>query len=365
MIFLEWFIDAFSLFGGFLAFLLVIPEIFTSNKTKFQVLFAIALTLTGTLQFLNTMALQGILADSQIYLRICLPILFSTSPLIYLAILAMIEEEFRFNLGHAVYFLPVILFSWIAFLFPLDRSLFPWDVEFRFQSSIAFLIFFVLHLSSLYAIFFGILIFRILSSIREFKLKLLIGICFFDFFSFALLGLTSLWAGPVFLKLSCVVITLALCMIYYSRKHYSDLEETIHVELVKAKYSRTRLRGLEIDSILSDLERMMKFEKIYQNEDVSLGYVAERLSLTTHQLSELINQRLNKSFFAWLNQYRIEEAKQLLIQTDKTVLEIAMEVGFNNRSSFNEAFLKFTETTPIDYKRSFKEGVYKVLQKKM
>lgn len=352
MLYLEWLGDSFAIFGGFLAFLLAIPELLLSKRTKFQTFFSVALILVGVLQLLNALAFQGVFQNPSLYHVLSLPILFLIGPIVFLSIRAMVDEEFQLRLPSWILFLPAVAVTIPILLFSAKLDSFLWTVSFSKQSGTERFFTALYCFASLYSIFFGILIIRILSSVQEAKLKLLIWICFADFLFVSIFGILGICFEFFFLKVSAWVITLALCLIYYVRKKYSDLEETIHVELVKAKYSRSRLGGIEVDSILKELERMMEVEKAFQDEEISLSSVAEKVSLSTHQLSELINRKLNKSFFVWLNQYRIEEAKRLLLESDKNVLEIAMEVGFNNRSSFNEAFLKFAQKTPLDFRKS-------------
>ncbi|PJZ57802.1 helix-turn-helix domain-containing protein [Leptospira barantonii] len=354
MIYGEWFANAFAVFGGFLAFLLAVSELITFKKTKFQIYFSIALLLIGILQILNAISFQGVFQNTSVYVRFSLPILFLIGPIAYVALKFMVEEDFRWNVGTILFFVPVLLCGLVVFVVPRETLILPWERNPELPLENGNWLFWMYGFAGIYSFLFGVMIFRILSVVSEIKLRILIWICFLDFGTVSVFGLLGLFYGVFFLKLSAVVVSIALCGIYYVRKEFSNLEETIHVELVKAKYSRSRLGGLEVDSILSRLETMMTTERMYQDEEISLGYVAERVSLTTHQLSELINRKLNKSFFLWLNQYRVDEAKRLLAETDKTVLEIAMEVGFNNRSSFNEAFLKLTEKTPIDFRKTAK-----------
>ncbi|TGM97046.1 helix-turn-helix domain-containing protein [Leptospira yasudae] len=351
----EWFGNAFSVFGGFLAFLLAFPELIPFKKTKFQIYFAISLLCIGVLQLLNAVVCQGVFSDSAFYVRLTIPLLFAAGPIAYTALTAMVEEDFRFDRKRILLWIPTIVCGLAVFLLPREESVFPWEIASLSNASGAkSLVLFLFLASTVFSFVFGISIFRILASVKEASLRLLIWICALDFASVSLFGALGFLYGVFFLKISSIFVSLALCGIYYARKRYSNLEETIHVELVKAKYSRSRLGGLEIEEILARLETMMRTEKFYQDEEVSLAAVAERMSLTTHQLSELINSKLNKSFFVWLNQYRVEEAKKLLAETNKTVLEIAMEVGFNNRSSFNEAFLKLAEKTPVEYRKTAK-----------
>ncbi len=69
---------------------------------------------------------------------------------------------------------------------------------------------------------------------------------------------------------------------------------------------------------------------------------------------EDINEYLNKSFFDFINSYRIEEAKHYLLNSSKdfsTILEVSYEVGFNSEATFNHAFKKHTGMNPTEFKR--------------
>jgi AraC-like DNA-binding protein len=82
-----------------------------------------------------------------------------------------------------------------------------------------------------------------------------------------------------------------------------------------------------------------------------LQNLADRLSMSSRNLSYVINFHINKNFFDFINSYRIEEAKRIFQQPDhpKTVLEVLYSVGFNSKSVFNTAFKKNTGMTPTEY----------------
>ncbi|TGK31786.1 AraC family transcriptional regulator [Leptospira gomenensis] len=348
----EWLADTFAGFGGFLAVLLAITESVSARTTRFRIFFGITLVLIGILQLLNILGLQKTGLESSTYARLTLPVLFLIGPISYFALCSLVEEDFRFG-KRILLLIPflsslVLIFSPSAELFSGD---FPWKGG--LQSGYVFsniqLIAFLAGI--LYSFGFGVLIFGILAGVQDTKLRILIWISALDFIIASGFAGASPIYGETALRISGVTVSLALSLVYYVLKKYGDLEETIYTELVRTRYARSRLAGLPVDSILAELERMMKVDKLFQEENVTLGLVAEKLSLSSHQLSELINQKLNSSFFSWLNRHRVEEAKFLLERTEKNVLEVAMEVGFNNRSSFNEAFLKFAGTTPVEFRR--------------
>lgn len=103
--------------------------------------------------------------------------------------------------------------------------------------------------------------------------------------------------------------------------------------------------------IVEKLNRVMREEKPFLKPDFSLPDLAQQLSTPVHVLSFVINDGLGKSFFEMMAEHRIEEAKQLLKEkTNIKVEEIAGQVGYNSKSSFNTAFKKLTGKTPSEYR---------------
>jgi AraC-like DNA-binding protein len=107
------------------------------------------------------------------------------------------------------------------------------------------------------------------------------------------------------------------------------------------------------DQQIALLEKLSAYmnTKPFLQPDFSLPDLAHKLNTSVHTLSQVINDGLGKSFFEMLAEYRVEEAKQLL--RDKPhikVEEIAEQVGYNSKSSFNTAFKKITGITPSEYR---------------
>ena len=99
----------------------------------------------------------------------------------------------------------------------------------------------------------------------------------------------------------------------------------------------------------------MKNEEPYLDSSLSITKLASQLQIPTKDLSVLINRQLDKHFFDFVNEFRIEKAKNMLVQDqdkDLTVLEILYQVGFNSKSSFNTLFKKYTGMTPTQYRSS-------------
>ncbi|MBY0435869.1 MAG: helix-turn-helix domain-containing protein [Cyclobacteriaceae bacterium] len=117
------------------------------------------------------------------------------------------------------------------------------------------------------------------------------------------------------------------------------------------KYKTSSLSVEDQKAILEKLSALMKSEKPFLKPEFSLPDLAAQLKTSTHQLSQVINEGLGKSFFEMTAKYRMEEAKQLLKdQPNIKVEEIAEQVGYNSKSSFNTAFKKLTGKTPSEWR---------------
>jgi len=121
------------------------------------------------------------------------------------------------------------------------------------------------------------------------------------------------------------------------------------------KYGTTRLPKAEASTYVKNLKNIMRKEKPYLDPSITLNDLAEMLSIPARQLSQVINDSLKQNFFDLISSYRIEEAKQMLLDSnhrDKTILEVLYDVGFNSKSSFNSLFKKKTRMTPSEFRKN-------------
>jgi AraC-like DNA-binding protein len=111
--------------------------------------------------------------------------------------------------------------------------------------------------------------------------------------------------------------------------------------------------GEEGDRYINKLKALMNENKLFTNPDLKLALLSREVGLTPHQLSKLINEKFAKSFNDYVNEHRVNEFI-LRVNDSKyqsfTIYGIALDVGFNSKSSFNTAFKKITGKTPSDYK---------------
>jgi AraC-like DNA-binding protein len=111
----------------------------------------------------------------------------------------------------------------------------------------------------------------------------------------------------------------------------------------------------EDKELIQRLKHHMETQEPYLDASLSIYQLARQVNIPMRELSLLINYKLNKHFFDFVNEYRVKRAMEILRNpqhSKMTVLEILYEVGFNSKSSFNTVFKKYTGKTPTQYRKS-------------
>ncbi len=112
------------------------------------------------------------------------------------------------------------------------------------------------------------------------------------------------------------------------------------------------LQVVDISRVLADLRTSMEEDKAYRDPDISLQSLSMRLGIQHYQLSQILNEHMRTSFRAYINRYRVEEAKRLLAEVPgKPVIEVVFAVGFNSKSAFHAVFKKETGLLPKDFRK--------------
>jgi AraC-like DNA-binding protein len=160
----------------------------------------------------------------------------------------------------------------------------------------------------------------------------------------------------LFLSLSVFVILIGYFGLKQRVIFSGDTEnenEQIFVEETKVKYASSRLTEAEANQFVGKLNNFMVLEKPFLNPNLTLQQLASELKISTHYLSQIINEKFNLNFFDYINQFRVEEFK-VKIRDPKfenySFLGIAFDCGFNSKSAFNRIFKKATNLTPSQYK---------------
>lgn len=193
-------------------------------------------------------------------------------------------------------------------------------------------------------------------SIRK-QVLILLAAFVFTLVSIILISLGFLLRSDPAMLLGGMTITVIIVCVFLSNMRYPNFYRIIENEIKKNRYERSLLKGLDTEIIFERLTYLMSVENIYKDFDLSLESLAEMMSLSSHQLSQFMNERLNTNFRNYINQYRIDEAKKILISDpEKNILTICYDVGFNSKSTFNLCFKKYTNMTPSEFRQEYQPG---------
>jgi AraC-like DNA-binding protein len=122
-----------------------------------------------------------------------------------------------------------------------------------------------------------------------------------------------------------------------------------------ARYERSGLGEFETRRLRAALLTLMATERPYRDPELTLPALAERLKSTPHKLSEVLNRELSQTFYDFVNGYRVDEVRARLADPGTkhlNILALGLDAGFASKSTFNQAFKKFTGQTPSTYRKA-------------
>jgi AraC-like DNA-binding protein len=125
--------------------------------------------------------------------------------------------------------------------------------------------------------------------------------------------------------------------------------------LEKTKYQKSGLTTDGSTSLHEQLTRVMISEQLFKNSELTLLGLASRINAAPNHVSQVINEREEKSFYDYVNSLRVQEFVKVLDRPESrrlTLFAVAQECGFNSKSSFNRYFKKFTGYSPSEYAES-------------
>jgi AraC family transcriptional regulator len=135
------------------------------------------------------------------------------------------------------------------------------------------------------------------------------------------------------------------------RLYIESLANILAVHLLR-QYSATKPRLTIYEGGLSDRQLLLVLEYIdeYLDRDIKLADLAQLLDISQFHFSHLFKQSIGTSPYQYLLQQRVERAKQLLKQKDRSIMEIALDCGFSSHSHLSKQFRQFTGMTPTAYR---------------
>ncbi|RKQ95157.1 helix-turn-helix domain-containing protein [Maricaulis maris] len=149
--------------------------------------------------------------------------------------------------------------------------------------------------------------------------------------------------------------TLAIAAFAYLGVHQPALPSD-RAAKAEAPIRRPILTEQRMTRTAAKLLGALEADKLYADSDLSLQKLSDVTGVTKNHISETLSQHVGVNFFDFVNSHRADEAKRLLSETDLNTLEVALEVGFNSRSTFNAAFKKHVGTPPSQYRAKARSG---------
>ncbi|MBP7284733.1 MAG: helix-turn-helix transcriptional regulator [Leptospiraceae bacterium] len=134
-----------------------------------------------------------------------------------------------------------------------------------------------------------------------------------------------------------------------------EIPEIKQEQSKEEKYIRSGLKEDESQRIADKLIEYMEKEKPYLREDLRIREVADELGINLNYLSQALNEVIQKNFYQFVNEYRVKEIQERIKKPefqDYPLLRIALECGFNSKSSFNSTFRRFTNISPKEYRKT-------------
>lgn len=126
------------------------------------------------------------------------------------------------------------------------------------------------------------------------------------------------------------------------------------------RYEKSSLDKAAMDDYEQVLKKYVESSKIFLNAELSLEDLAQQVKIPKHHLTQLLNERMGKNFYNYINEYRVQEAVRRLKNKseDVNILSLAYDCGFNSKSSFNNYFKKVTQHTPSSYRKMVESSSY-------
>lgn len=118
----------------------------------------------------------------------------------------------------------------------------------------------------------------------------------------------------------------------------------------RPKNTRSKSTGLNYEALLLTIDEYLKGEKAFLDPDFKIEDLASGVDEPIPKLSQAISTSKRSNFREYINQFRIEYAKELLQNSDYKILAVALESGYNNKVSFIQNFKKFCKMTPSEYR---------------
>lgn len=154
---------------------------------------------------------------------------------------------------------------------------------------------------------------------------------------------------------SYIVGALSFSFIFYSSILLWLLarnNNTQHTVKINPSYSANKIDPKRASNLIFHLSDLMEKDQLFKNANLTLPQLSKKLQISVPQLSQLLNDNMQKSFSMFINEWRINESKRLLVESPRMTMELVAEAsGYNSLSTFYSAFKQFEDSTPAKYRQ--------------
>jgi AraC-like DNA-binding protein len=176
------------------------------------------------------------------------------------------------------------------------------------------------------------------------------------FFLFSLFAVIHLESKSWLFKSVGVIFSLSIFALGYKGiLQHEILQPSVRVEGLNSPTIIQKENKPQDQDLIDKVVAHMNDKKPFLDPELTLSTLARQLSLNRSQLSQLINDGMGDNFYNFVNKFRVEEVKKLMVDPkydNLNMLGLALEAGFKSKSTFNLIFKRFTGLTPSEYKKN-------------
>lgn len=328
----------FSALGAFNGFLLSLYFAISSEKKKFSNYFLALLLLMLSIRIIKSVFFYFNPQLSNIFIQSGLSACILIGPFLFLYLKTYTTKE---NVDWKVHILPFLIgITVLGILYPYVEHQTVWSKWIVKGIYIQWLVYILLSFRFIKPVIQKFKTKEQLKNIDIWLLSIYCGVSII-WVAYSIGAYTSYIVGA--LSFSFVLYLVVLLIIFKNNKQTTFFEE-------KEKYQNKDIEKDMLEKIETGLSTIVDKE-LFLDPDITLQKMAKELNVTKHILSQYLNDNLKKSFSTFINELRIEKAKEFLqTKTNLTIEGIGYESGFNSKSTFFTAFKKHTGQTPSSFK---------------
>jgi AraC-like DNA-binding protein len=325
-----------------------------------NVVLSVILALMGFLTFSLYLLYSQKMYDYPILFFFLVPVDLMLGPFLYFYVLSLTGDKGSLTRNDILHFIPLLIAGLYMLSYFLYTPNMQREVLYELMNQNKYMMLRVVFSASVFMPVFYIVapLIRMIMKLKKGNLTekniifLFSVLCIWLIAGIVGIGGTITLSYPV-LKMLNLFISLVILCFYLLSQRYPYLLQYGTLNVGAQINSKSLLNGLDLENLKNQLIMIMEQEKIYCDEDLSLPRLSQALDVTPHQLSHFLNKHYNKNFNNFVNSYRIEEAKKLLIEEpERNTLSIALAVGFNSYSAFHAAFRKTANQSPAGFRKN-------------